>query len=56
VSELVGDVRLEIFNGSGKGRNDGVSLLCRRGPSGEHQDKKDSSFHGTCFCDELLVF
>ncbi|MBQ3989710.1 MAG: hypothetical protein II630_02610, partial [Bacteroidales bacterium] len=43
VTQLVGDVRLEIFNGSGEGRNDGVPLLRRRRPCGKHQDKKDSA-------------
>ena len=45
VTQLVGDVRLEIFNSSGEGRNDGVPLLRRRRERGKHQDKKDSSFH-----------
>jgi hypothetical protein len=45
VTQLVGDVRLEIFNGSGEGRNDGVPLLRCRRPCGKHQDKKDSAFH-----------
>jgi len=45
MSPLVGNVRLEILNGAGKGRHYVVSLLSRGRNASQHHYKKEKSFH-----------